>query len=301
MPEDNPLLRIACHRTLNILDKGEGVRGAVFNKVITLLSKRLLDAKFDIDLPHCWYLYGDEVVPRELPPQVHFNPSNEQVHRTIVTWEGNPPDEASIPEWKSKKIGDGLALIITEFGDPISLPDIIDEVYEGAPFDFQKDFLSWRRRLDDLKSVMRFPKPVENILTPTFETAVSRFPKNDFSQIGNLERRYIRLIRFALDNQGVQYLRPFSNEFWQAFCYFLRIHPSGFRKVSQTRLNHWTRIANDHLVSVGPRITSMAEEMVEDLTAGRMIDPLEHASIVGSHWGKDTARASIEVDAFAYR
>jgi hypothetical protein len=301
MPDTSPLLKIACHRTLTILNKGEGARGAVFNKVLTLLSKRLLDSKFDIDLPHCWYLYGDEVVPRELPPQVHFNPSNEQVHRTIVTWEGNPPDETSIPEWKLKRIGDGLSLIIKEFGDPISLPDIIDEVYEGAPFDFQKDFLAWRRRLDDIASVMRFERPVEGILRPTFETAVSRFHKNEFQQIAGLERRFIRLTRYAFEHGGVQYLKPLSNEFWQAFCYYLRIHPRGFRKVSQSRLDHWTRIANDHLISIGPKITAMAEEMVEDLNGGRTIDPLEHASIVGSHWGKDTARASVEVDSFAYR
>ncbi len=296
----SPLLDVACYRVLATYDSGDGVRGAVFNKVITLLNSRLLEHQFDINLPHNWYRFGDEVVPLELPRQIRFAPRDADIPRTTFRWEGEAPSLESIPEWKQRRIGDELARIKEEFGtQKVDLESIVDEVYDEAPFEFQKKYLSLRRRVEERQSWSLVSDVIPGIIMPSFLDMVPTFPVGDFPELGPLFKRYVRLAKFSLERGALQTFESLNQAFWYGFCYFLRIHPRGHFNVSQRRLDAWRDAANEYARSLGPTLTRIAEEMVADL--GIQLDPWERAKFVGAHWGVPPSSSSTEVDSVVYR
>jgi hypothetical protein len=289
----NPLLAVACDRVLRRFGSGGELSGAVFNKVMTLLNRRLLESRveqrLDIHLPHCWYLFGDEVVPRELPPGVRFEPAEAAVTRT--TFRVNP--ELPRPEygntWQSSRISDEIRQIEGEFGNPVDLSSLVEEVYDGAPYPMQRAFLDLRRRLRFRDELWRLDNPIEGVLRPLFNEAASTFPGTEFHMLKQLHARYRRLGRFALDQgaPAVDNFNSITSEYWQAFCYFLRIDDRGHFNVSKGRIAYWRRVAPDYLASAGPRLNVYAEELVS--TFASTIDPLDRAVLVGTDWGVRTS------------
>jgi hypothetical protein len=303
----NPLLDIACHRVLTTFSEGPGavLRGAVFNKVITLVNSRLLETQFDINLPRCWYLWGEEVVPSELPPAVRFSPRESPVELTTFRWTGGAPDESNLPEWKCRKIGHVVEGIRSEFGPSPDLPELVDEVYSNAPFAFQREFLSLRRRFFDFgnenSGLWRVSRPITNILRPTFEAAMREYPDPEFPSIHKLTHRYRRIFEFGLQENRIVIptLARMSETYWQSFCYALRVHPRGHANVSQNKLEFWDRTRIEDLQSVNTKLTADAQELVDRIGSG--LDAWDRARIVGAHWGPHTSQLSSEVDAIAYR
>lgn len=301
----NPLLSLTCHRVITRFGEHGRIRGAAFNKLMTLLNRRLLhertEQRLDIGLPHCWYLFGDEVVPWELPQEVRFEPQQAPVQKTVFRWEGMGVSLQEPHEWAAKRVGEEVDRLEREFGNPVDLTAIVDEVYDGAPFPFQVAFLKFRRRLVDRSDYWKFEQPVEGILLPLFDLAMDQFPYRDFPELITLAHQYKRLTRYALELKlhALDYAASFTEEFWQAYCYFLRIHPQGHQNVSESRLINWKRTAYEFLPSVGPKLTAAAGELVTNLDP--TIDPLDRAALIGSDWGKGSERASEEVHSIVYQ
>jgi hypothetical protein len=303
----NPLVDVACHRVLTIFDEDgrRGVRGSIFNKVITLANARLIESKFDINLPHCWYLYGDQIVPSELSPQVAFTPRDAPIEKTMFHWTGDPPPLEAAREANASRVWETVEAIRQEFGPAPDLPELVDEVYSHAPFTFQQKFLAFRRRIWDLQApasaMAHSVDPIRGVLEPTFEDAVAEFPDNDFPELTALERRYERVTRFGfkLGAAALPGLADTMELFWQAFCYQLRIHPHAHFNVSEDKLEYWRRVASTYLPGAAPQLTTLASRLVDEFEV--KLSPWQRARVIGADWGAGTERASVEVDALAYR
>jgi hypothetical protein len=303
--EINPLLGVACYRVLNRFGHEGQLKGAVFNKIMTLLNRRLLESRveqrLDLALPHCWYLFGDEVVPRELPHIVLFDPPDADVHGGLFRINRNIPQPEHPTGWQLSRLGEEIRLIEEEFGNPVNLSLIVDEVYEGAPFPFQRPFLDLRRRLRYKDELWRLDNPIEGIIRPLFRDSMSIFPSGDFPDLRGLTTQYRHIGRFALD-LGLPAFSSFdkiTDEYWQTFCYLLRIHDGCHFHVSDRRLGFWKQVAQDYLASAGPRMSTFATELVENF--GASIDPLDRAALVGTDWraAASTYRAG-GVDSLVY-
>lgn len=303
--EVGPLLRVACYRILERFGDNGVLSGAAFNKLMTLLNRRLLEARveqrIDMGLPHCWYLFGDEVVPKELPRIVTFTPADALVQRTTFVLDQKAERPTGIPDWQSRRLSAEIRELESEFGNPIDLAAIVDEVYEGAPFEFQRHFLDMRRRLRGQAELWKFEEPVLGIVRPLFEAGISTFPASDFPQLKPLNSQFRRIGRFALE-QGLPALEAFdkiSGEYWQAFCYYLRVHDRGHFHVSEGRLSYWRRIAPEYLASTGPRMNTYAAELVAAFADS--IDPLDRAALVGSDWNTGKPDDSVGADSLVYQ
>jgi hypothetical protein len=303
--EVSPLLGVACYRVLRRFGRDGQLSGAVFNKVMTLLNRRLLqerpEQRLDLGLPHCWYLFGDEVVPRELPGLVLFDPPDAEVHRAIFRIDPRAPVPEYPSGWQLSRLGEELSTIEDEFGNPVDLTEIVDEVYDGAPFPFQKPFLDLRRRLRFRNELWQLEDPVEGMVRPLFDEAMSSFPAPDFPELKSLTTKYRRIGGFALDlgRPALESFDRITGEYWQTFCYLLRIHDRGHFHVSESRLGHWSRVAHDYLASAGPRMSTLASELVE--TFAGSIDPLDRAALVGTEWAPSaSSERSGGVDSLAY-
>ncbi|MDG6981315.1 MAG: hypothetical protein JRN51_09440 [Nitrososphaerota archaeon] len=195
-----------------------------------------------------------------------------------------------------------LDRIEEEFGNPIDLEEVVDEVYSEAPFKFQESFLDLRRSLRTAtkRTEIIVRNAGEGLVKPRFERAIILFPESDFPRLKSITRQYQRLMRYSLagGDPGVGYADRFTTEYWQVFCYFLRIHERGHFNVSQARLDYWGRVASEYLSASGPKMNAIAEEMIGTLDSS--IDPLDRACLIGADWGKGSERTSIEVHSLVY-
>ena len=124
---ENTPLAYACYKVISkYKDTSSGkVDGLRFNKMICLLT-RDLQAKdaIDLKLPSCWYYWGEETVPSELPAQVQFEDSSKSEDGVgQFWWDGTSPE---IQSKDKKKVDarldlDHLALLRQATGIPLVL------------------------------------------------------------------------------------------------------------------------------------------------------------------------------------
>ncbi len=97
-----------------------------------LLYRNLKRKNLNLKLPHCWYRYGDEVVRYHMPHQIRWN--HEDPRRTSVHWMGSEPDI------KEERVLEEVRRITERYHTRDGLRELVAEIYNTAPYEFQKKF-----------------------------------------------------------------------------------------------------------------------------------------------------------------
>lgn len=208
--------------------------GVYFNKILSVLHRRLTDVGVDIGLPHCWYRYGDEVVRYCLPSQVVW--SHEAEDRTTVVWEGESPRVLDTQE--GARLETEIGQIMDEY-PPDSLDALVDRVYSYAPFEFQRSFRYFKERLDLAQFSDIEPRQVaEGILLPNLEKASEDFRSQEFGDLKVKKRACFEVLEQLLTtgSPNLDLALEVAESFWFHYCYYLRLHPRAHENVPvQTR------------------------------------------------------------------
>ena len=293
-------LRYACFLVLRELNLNEDklLGGTRFNKVMSLLQHELKGSDLDLKLPHCWYLYGDESVPQELPREVHFE-HYECPERTFVRWIGPDRPSFNLPSPATKRIRELAGEVVGRYPAMQGACEATDDVYEYAPFPFQRDFRSFRERFAFIERYTRLSSnPQRNIFLTTFETAVRDFPGEEFPRLRHHASRFEVLTRLLLedDRDRLPEAQELASEFWRLFCKHLRIHPKGHENVSEGRLRWWTKDADSHTRIYAEWFSEVAARHLEDERLSSALDPLDRLMLVPPDWGEGSEGASADFD-----
>jgi hypothetical protein len=231
-------VKIASHLFIKEYQRKEkDVPGVIYNKFITLLYRELKSGGTDIKLSHCWYRWGDIVV-RYYTPYVRWNHDNPG--ETNVVWIGDEPSYKS-----NDKVIDLIKKNIAEFmirhtgfeGHETAK----DEVYEGAPFEFQVEYRKLRESLEKMRTNIPMDNPSKYI-SGLFYPAMKEFPKTEFKDIVNEKEKFESVFKLGLENNvSPADLYDLSEYFWYFFCYHLRLckDKKCHENVTQETLNIW--------------------------------------------------------------
>lgn len=166
--KDNKLLKYASYHLKNSFEGyGKNYR---YNKFMYLLDKQLKLNKLDIELPYYWYNYG--VV-------IHNGDYYSNLKESDINLEMSEINKSKI----LSAINDLKKLYKFKTTDEIN-----DEIYNEAPFKFQKDFRSllkltnnWRNNEESNYS----SDEISNLFS-LCEQIIIDFPKNDFEELYNI-------------------------------------------------------------------------------------------------------------------
>jgi hypothetical protein len=251
---------------------GSPPRGVYFNKIMSLLYRKAKSEGFDIKLPHCWYRYGDEVVKYLMPHNIQWN--HEDAYQTFVSWQGFEPEDMS-----DSRLTKRLKLLVDELVDKYSEKNVneaIEEVYSYAPFEFQRAYRKCKDSiLDQMRTQVNWKNYAKDVVWPCFDSACASFPKTEFPEVADALPVFRRLMEQVLveDASYPDYVlsKELLEEFWEWFCYFLRVHPSAYENVPRETIEFWrerldweterySRILGDHVVQAASRDRSLSED-----------------------------------------
>jgi len=249
-------------------------RGVYFNKIMSLLYRKAKGEGFDIKLPHCWYRYGDEVVKYHMPQNVQWN--HEDAYQTIVSWQGFEPENPS-----DSRLTRRLKQLLDELVDKYSEKNVneaIEEVYSYAPFEFQRAYRKCKDSiLDQMRTQVNWKNYAQDVVWPCIDSACASFPKKEFPEVAETLPVFRRLMEQVLvkDTSHPDYVlsKELLEEFWEWFCYFLRVHPSAHENVPRETIEFWrerldweteryARILGDHIVQASFKDHSLDKDPV---------------------------------------
>lgn len=296
-------LEYACWKIMSKYKEAEEgtVGGLRFNKMMSLLNKELLDVDVDIMLPRCWYFYGEEVVPKELPAQVVFEGSDEDSKRTTFKWSGKSPRK---PAKRTKKTIDSkIDSIYSQFPPDRYVFDAANEVYEYAPYDFQRayrdfrsDFVLWSTF--DRNGSFR----TEFLYKEEFEKAMELFPTEDFPSL-RVPAKKLEMVVKAIFNEQPKQNRigiEMAIAYWEIFCKFLRIHEKGHQYVSDVRVAYWRETAFADLEDYKKDMQRSISSVLSGLKLRTLSDPLILTFLQPASFGVASRGLSKEIDMIAY-
>lgn len=216
--------------------------GVLYNKFMTLLNRELKDQRdANIRLSHCWYRWGDEVVRANLP---YMTWNHESFRKTTVDYVGimeSPPRNDDIVAF----IDSYARKFIRDHPGREGMEIAVDEVYAGAPFEFQNEFRKLRENLDLAQSKLTFSNQGD-MVRDLFENAMEHFPHKSFPDVTEQTAQFERVFDLALKkNLSVDRLQQISESYWFFFCYHLRLHRKCHENVSSETLDHWRSILPD--------------------------------------------------------
>ena len=263
--------------------------GLFFNKLMSLLHTNLLKENIDIKLPHCWYRYGDEVVRYLMPYPLEWN--HEDVSKTTVDWNGPMPATLDEDVFTEALRGQVLSLV-GRYTKDYTVEDAVREVYLNAPFEFQ-------RRYRNLRRLMHDPNPAgqdqyNGQCMEAMKASFEVFPAGEFPDI----TEQAGIVEHALEESftspapDLPLITELSDEFWNWFCYFLRLHPDGHQNVPRETLEYWqdeledrTRqfehMLGDHLLRLSEENLALEkDELFEPVIQKRRKELEEYKSLV---------------------
>jgi len=223
--------------TNHIKKTGEEPSGLYFNKVMSLLHFKSKQKGTDIQLPHCWYRYGDEVVRYLMPTSIGWN--HEEPPTTKVHWKGDVP-YFNLEDGEYLK--SEVELLTDQYVGKEGIKKAVDEVYAHAPFQFQRDFKDCR---DEFFSINHRQIDIEyygeTVLLPLIERACASFPTEEFPEVTPHILAFKEAMKYVLSSSRPNYQmgHKFCIEFWEWFCYYLRLHDSAHENVSRETLLVW--------------------------------------------------------------
>jgi hypothetical protein len=289
--DEDELLGYACYKIISKYknEKTGKVDSLRFNKMISLLDHRLKDeSNLDLKVPICWYFFGEEVVPVEMPQGVKFEPRERRIDEySHFWWEGERPK----PDGRKKARVDAcIDSLYSHYPPSEDVYGAVDADYQYAPFEFQRKYKEFRS-----DSLIRSEVDPDGkfrsqaLYAPGIRLAFAQFPFMEFPQLKVMATQ-VEIILTAIFTQ-----RPSENKravkiakrFWETFCKFLRIYDDdkrkGYRNVTSARVGHWKKDAQDVLVQyrldldaeIKTIIRLLPDDAIEDPMDRMFLDPME--------------------------
>lgn len=265
--------------------RGKPPTGLYFNKIMSLLHRELKREGLDIKLPHCWYRWGDEVVRYLMPNAVVWD--HEEANMTTVHWKEDAPGDICDHALK-KNITYHVSELTSKYSGSRRIDDAVSEVYDEAPFDFQRKYKACRDAFAGVRGAgIRISNYGEDHIWPMLNDAFESFPANDFPHVAERVPAVRELLHKMLLKEEPPYAlaNEVSEEFWAWFCYYLRLNPRCHENVPRETIDHWSevleeeerrfrRMLGDHALDVVERcgeseisadLQHMADERMESL------------------------------------
>ncbi len=220
--------------------------GLHFNKVMSLAHRELRRRGVDIELPHCWYRYGDEVVRQRMPTFVRWN--HEEPSYCRISWAGDRVEKPhGVPD--AEVVREVVGGLVNRFAVPGGTSAAVGEVYSYAPFEFQRRFRRLSPRLERLVRNGHGTTRTERSVALTYLTnACEEFPTAEFPAVAGRLPAFRSAMTHALSGRKVPPELPaeLAELFWFWFCYHLRLHPSAHENVPEDILEYWAARLGDH-------------------------------------------------------
>jgi hypothetical protein len=203
-------------------------------KVLYLLYERLYQKGIDIELPYMWYYQGTMLYPPAFQDVagVSFNyfsnswvKGKEGKHLISV-----PNLSLPIPTNK-EQIDNEISALIGQIKKQNSKDQIYEyltqNVYEYAPYDFQRTFKSFEAsiKIEDYSNSKHL-----------FKKLIKEFPEDDFKEIFDLYLEWEAMTALAFEMEEYEYIKEINLPFWHAFCHILCIEHNNLTKNHINRL-----------------------------------------------------------------
>ncbi len=277
------------------------VDGLWFNKMMSLLNTRLFQGKpkVDILLPRCWYFYGEEVVPKELPSQVKCEGLDEAGVRTRFCWTGDRPKLTA--KRQKQRIDSAVNSLYSRFPPGGNVFDAVKAVYESAPFDFQRHYARFRsdfRLLSDVdidgtfRATALYPKE--------FKRAMQSFPSEKFPELRVPAKKLECVVEAILEEFPSENMVAIDMavNFWEIFCKFLRVTEN--KNVSERRVGYWRGISSTSLGEYREGFQKRVGEILSELGPEGLSDPMLLAFLQPINLGESFRHVSSEIDQVLY-
>jgi len=250
------------------------------NKIGTLAAFRIDPSGSRLPLDYSWYRYG--TVAERLPSEVvrFEDPDSGQ---PCADWKGPRPDFQQDDPLVAR-VREEIGHVIADYPEDSDFERLVDEVYEFAPFPFQRSYRLARMRLGVTGHGSRFENEVRvRDFWELLNAALSEFPEQDFPQValtvGPL-REIIKLTWNQLPSRDLDATKAVVEGFWDTFCSFLRAHDLGHSKGLGSERIHQRAVEagwsldrlRDLLGDMALRISDRIPDVAEDATLGPIIE-----------------------------
>ena len=211
----------------------------MFHKTTTLAVFRLREKGIRFPFPHSWYLYGTEAEGTR--PNILFRP-DVTGQKTMVEWISDVP-ELFPGDAEADSIRSEIDAILKERP---RVETLVDEVYDRAPFEFQRSYRQLRICLGTTGRGSRFQKDCE-AANPwaLLLDALDVFPADRFRHLVTHIPSFKEAVNVAWNASPPDRKRTTElvEEFWRLFCCYLRLDQDGHEMISHAQLKAWQDIA----------------------------------------------------------
>lgn len=236
---DNDRLGYTSYSIINQYQKkvDKPIGGFYFNKIIFLVYNKLLkDSGININLPHYWYRYGDQVYRSKMPHKLHWN--HESQYLTKVEWNGTKLLRDDSDEFKliDKTVKEMLDRYMNDYRG------IISDVYEYAPYDFQREMLNMRVVASGWRNAINWDAQSFRV---TSKEAISRikfhFPEKDFQDLRKQYDIFQSAFSIILERPdwNIRLVEDLITNFWFLFCYHLRLKSKARENIPRETVKYW--------------------------------------------------------------
>lgn len=250
------------------------------NKIGTLAAFRIDPSGSRLPIDYSWYRYG--TVAERLPSEVvRFEDAESGQPRS--DWRGPPPD-VHLNDPLVERVRVEVGKVIADYPAASDFERLVDEVYDFAPFPFQRSYRLARMHLGLTGHGSRFEAEVRGRdFWDLLNSAISEFPEQDFPQtalmIGPL-RELVKLTWNQLTPRESNLTRTLADGFWDTFCTYLRVHDLGHSKgIGRDRIHGRAVEAGwsldrlrDLFGDAAVQISQTIPDVAEDATLGPLIE-----------------------------
>ncbi len=236
---NKPLLELASLEVIRQYEKktGEPITGLYFNKLMSLVYAELRNRyNINIELPHCWYRYGDEVVRYLMPNAIRWN--HETPQYTTVTWVGQEP----LTQREEREIIKRVVKETIKKYEHKSKEELVDDVYSSAPFTFQRNFRQLRLNIEGMAVASVGISNFKEVLRSSLEQTIESFPKKEFpNEVYERITNYYMLMKKLLElpEFNVEIAKELTEDIWFYFSYYLRIHKKCYENIPRNVIEYW--------------------------------------------------------------
>lgn len=234
----NPLLKYSIERLLNEANpEGKPFFGATaFNKMIFLLFRQLRENDVDIKLPYYWYLQGSLIEEQQFEVDIgntrqYYITSDHSSRRMMSV------PKTSISGEEKRVIDQNIQSLVQNYKQTNGyfkkgyLELLLDDVYEKAPYEFQRTFnRKFIQFLNSFKTPVNRKVPVslsftdENLETieAFLDNSLRVFPDDDMERIYETYLEWDDTARIAVEYDQNR-IFSLTDSVWKMFCKNLRI------------------------------------------------------------------------------
>jgi len=246
----------------------------LFHKVTTLAVFRLRDKGIKFPFPHSWYLYGTEAEGTR--KSILFRP-DVTGRKTVVEWIDDIP-ELLPGDSEADAIRSEIYGILSERPKAETL---VDEVYERAPFEFQRKYRFLRICIGTTGRGSRFQRECESVNPwALLLGALDTFPADHFHRLTRLIPAFKEAVNVAWNTSPPDRNRTMElvEAFWKLFCCHLRLDRDGHELIPSAQFKAWQEIAESRLVKwdriFGDIVVELAGTSGE-VASNRFLGPIE--------------------------